>query len=248
MHQGAQRYLADRLTTARVRPDGFGVPEWRQQSLAGFGAAIEALQAVEAMDADEAHDWNNRMFEALGLEPLDPMPPGSLGARAVFIGEGEPPAPRPAAPVARFLELLPVRDADRPVPFGGRLQILGIERFDSEVAVAWRMAPLPDDELRYADELRAHDRDTEGLPEHDRMMLRHRFLRGLAGAPGQAIALSDDAGTEYRSVGGGSSGGGNELTGRARFVPGIPPAASVLTVGWEELEFPVPLVDGRRDA
>ena len=249
MHLGAQRYLAERLTTARVRPTGVEVAEWRRQMLAGFGAAIEALQAAEAMDADEAHDWNNRMFEALGLEPLDPMLPGSLGARAVFIGEGEPPAPRPAAPVARFLELLPVRDADRPVPFGGRLQILGIERYDSEVAVAWRLAPLPDDELRYADELRAHDRDTTALPEHDRMMLRHRFLRGLGGAPGQAIALSDDVGTEYRSAGGGSSGGGNEQTGRARFVPGIPPTASVLTVYWEELAFAVPLDDpgGGRD-
>ena len=89
------------------------------------------------------------------------------------------------------------------------------------------MAPLPDDERRYADELRVHDRDTEGLPEHDRMMLRHRFLRGLGGPPGRALALSDDAGTDYRSVGGGSSGGGDELTGRARFVPGIPPEASV---------------------
>jgi len=50
------------------------------------------------------------------------------------------------------------------------------------------------------------------------------------------------------SVGGGASGVGNEPTGRARCVPGIPPVAAVLTVGWEELEFPVPLVDGRRDA
>ena len=250
MHPGAQRYLAERLTSARVRPDGVGVPEWRQQALAGFGAAIEALQAAGAMDPDEAHDWNNRMLEALGLEPLDPLPPGTSGARTVFIGGGAPPPPvPPAVPVARFLELLPVRDADRPVPFGGRLQILGIERYDWQVAVAWRMAPLPDDERRYADELRVHERDTEGLPEHDRMMLRHRFLRGLGGAPGSAFTLSDDVGTGYRSAGGGSGGGGNELTGRARFVPGIPPTASVLTVHWEELAFPVALhaTGGRRD-
>ena len=252
MHQGAQRYLADRLTTARLRPAGVGDDEWRRQTLGGFGAAIEALQAAEAMDADEALDWNNRMFVVLGLEPLDPLPPGSLGARAVFVGTGgpppHPPAPRPVTPVARFLELLPVREADRPVPFGGRLQILGVERYDSEVAVAWRMAPLPDDERRYADELRAHERDTEGLPEQDRMMLRHRFLHGLSDPPGSAFALSDDVGTEYRSVGGGSGGGGNEQTGRARFMPGIPPTASVLTVRWAELEFEVPLDDRRRDA
>ena len=246
MHPGAQRYLAERLTTARVRPDGVGVTGWRQQTLAGFGAAIEALLAAGAMDAEEAHDWNNRMFEALGLEPFDPLPPGTSGARSVFIGEGEPPPPPPvppAVPVARFLELLPVRDADRPVPFGGRLQILGIERYDWQVAVAWRLAPRPDAERRYAAELRVHERDTDGLPEHDRMMLRHRFLRGLGSAPGRALALSDDVGTDYRSAGGGSSGGGDELTGRARFVPGIPPTATVLTVRWEELEFEVPLGD-----
>ena len=61
--------------------------------LAGFGGAIEALRAADAMDADEVHDWNNRMHVALGLEPLDPLPPGFKGARAVFIGEGEPGTP-----------------------------------------------------------------------------------------------------------------------------------------------------------
>lgn len=250
MHPGAQRYLAERLTTARVRPDGVEVREWRQQALAGFGAALEALQAAGTVDADEAHDWNNRMFEALGLEPVDPLPTGTSGARFVPIDGGAPPPPRPVAPVARFLELLPVRDADRPVPFGGRLQILGIERYDWQVAVAWRLAPRPDDERRYADELRVHERDTEGLSEHDRRMLRHRFLRGISGPPGRALALSDDVGTDYRSAGGGSGGGGDELTGRARFVPGIPPEATLLTVHWEDLAFAVPLDGhgGRADA
>ena len=241
MHPGAQRYLAERLTTARIRPDGVGVTGWRQQTLTGFGAAIEALLAAGAMDAGEAHDWNNRMLQALGLEPLDRSRPARR-ARSVFIGEGEPPPPVPqTVPVARFLELVPVRDADRPVPFGGRLQILGIERYDWQVAVAWRLAPRPDDERRYAAELRVHERDTDGLPEHDRMMLRHRFLRGLGGPPGRDLALADDVGTDYRSAGGGSSGGGDELTGRARFVPGVPPTATVLTVRWEELEFEVPI-------
>jgi hypothetical protein len=211
--------------------------------LAGFGGAIEALRAADAMDADEVHDWNNRMHVALGLEPLDSLPPGFKGARAVFIGEGEPPAPPPVAPIARFLELIPVADADRPVPYGGRLQILGIERYDSEVAVAWRMAPLPDAELQYADELRAHDRDTEGLPEHERTMMRRRFLHRLSRPASQTLTLSDDLGTEYRSTGGGSSGGGNEQTGRAQFMPGIPQAASMLTVYWDGLVFPVSIND-----
>jgi hypothetical protein len=209
--------------------------------LAGFGGAVEALRAADAMDPDEVHDWNNRMHVALGLEPLDPLPPGFKGARSVFIGEGERPPPPPAVPVARFVELIPVVDADREVPYGGRLQILGIERYDSKVAIAWRMAPLPDAEIQYADELRDHDQDTAGLPECERMMMRQRFL--INQPAGYKLTLSDDLGTEYRGTGGGSSGGGNEQTGRAQFMPGIPQGASMLTVRLDDLAFEVSIDD-----
>jgi hypothetical protein len=239
MNQEAQRYLAERLMVARDRPSQIEVLQWRQQMLAGLGGAIEALRAVDAIDSDEAHDWNNRMHIALGLEPLDPLPPGFNGGRSVFIGEGERPAPPPAVPVARFLELIPVLRADREVPYGGRLQILGVERYDSKVAVAWRLAPLPDAEIQHADELRDHDRDTQGLPEGERRMMRQRFLHRLTGPARNKLTLSDDLGTEYHSMGGGSGGGGNEQTGRAEFAPGIPRAASMLTIRWDELAFEV---------
>jgi len=170
------------------------------------------------VDADEAHDWNNRMFEALGLEPVDPLPPGTSGA-------GSP----PSTEVRHRHRVRSLRSpgSSSCCPSGtptGRYRSgppadPGIERYDWQVAVAWRLAPRPDDERRYADELRVHERDTEGLSEHDRRMLRHRFLRGISGPPGRALALSDDVGTDYRSAGGGSGGGGDELTGRARFVP-----------------------------
>ncbi len=149
MNPGAQKYLAQRLMVARDRPPHVEILQWKRQMLAGFGGAIEALQAADAMDADEAHDWNNRMLVALGLDPLDPLPPSPPGVarhRMILIGDDEGPAPRPAPPIARFLELISVADADRAVPHGGRLQILGIERYDTKVAVAWRMAPLPDAE------------------------------------------------------------------------------------------------------
>ena len=243
MNQAAQRYLVQRLMIARGRPSQIEVLQWRQQMLAGFGGAIEALRAADAMDADEVHDWTNRMHVALGLEPLEPLPPGFKGARTVFIGGGERPAPPPAAPIARFLELIPVVDADRPVPYGGRLQILGIERYDSKVAVAWRMAPLPDAETQYADELAAHDRDTEGLPEDERRMIRQQFLHRLNRPAAHKLTLSDDLGTDYRGTGGGSGGSGNEQTGRAQFMPGIPQAASMLTVRWDDLDIRISIND-----
>jgi hypothetical protein len=238
MNQGARRYLAERLMVAKDRPSHTEVLPWRQQMLAGFGGAIEALRAAEAMDADEAHDWNNWMFVALGLEPLDPLPPGFSGARMVIIGGGEPPPRPPAVPVARFLELIPVADADREVPFGGRLQILGIERYDTKVAIAWRIAPLPDAEIQYADEIRNHERNTEGLPEGERMMMRQRFIHQLDRAR-YNFSLSDDLGTEYHRTGGGSGGSRDEQTGRAQFMPGVPKGASMLTVRWDDLKFPV---------
>ena len=147
MNQGAQKYLAERLSLARTRPEGVEVIEWRRGMLAGFGGAVEALVAAGAMSSEEVSDWRNRMHVTLGLEPLEPREPSAPGyqrGRAIYVGEGERP-PRPAAPappVSQFLELIPVKDADQPVPFGGRVQILGIERYDSKVAVAWRLAPI----------------------------------------------------------------------------------------------------------
>ncbi len=157
MNQGAQKYLAERLSIARTPLEGVEVIEWRRQMLAGFGGAMEALVAADAMSSEELSDWNNRMHVALGLDPLAPLPPSPLGlqtGRTIFIGEGE--LPRPSAPpLSRFLELIPVSNADQPVPFGGRVQILGIERYDSKVAVAWRLAPMPDPEVQFASELQS---------------------------------------------------------------------------------------------
>ena len=241
MNQEAQKYLVQRLMIAVDRPPGIEVLQWRQQMLAGFGGAIEALRAANAMDADEVQRWMNRMHEALGLTPVEPIPPGFQGGQAMFIGEGEPPAPPPPFPVAQFLDLIPVDGADGSVPYGGRVQILGIERYDTKVAVAWRLAPLPDPEAPYAAELHAHDQDTEGLPERDRMMLRRQFLHHLNPHLAQQLTLSDDLGTEYRHTGGGSGGGMEERIGRAELRPAIPEDASELTVHWDDLAFLISL-------
>ena len=240
MNQGAQKYLAERLSIARSRPEQIEVLPWRQQMLAGFGGAMEALRAADMMSSEEFSDWNNRMHVALGLEPLEPLPPGFKGARAIFIGEGERPLHPALPPTGRFLGLIPVNDADQPIPFGGRVQILGVERYDSKVAVAWRLAPLPDPEIQFGQELLEHERDTQGLPDAERQMLRHQFLRRLNRGE-QDLRLTDDMNTEYRNKGGGSSGGGNETIGRAQFMPAIPEPASMLTVHWGDLIFPVPL-------
>jgi hypothetical protein len=143
-------------------------------------------------------------------------------------------------PISRFLGVLPVTSPDRALPFGGRVQILGIERYDARVAVTWRLAPLPDpvkqNELAMAD----LDQKTRDRSEDERLVLRRELAHRLV-SPGADVMLSDDIGTTYQFCGGGSSGGGQEKIGRSDFIPAIPESATALTVHWGDLEFQVPL-------
>jgi hypothetical protein len=52
-------------------------------------------------------------------------------------------------------------------------------------------------------------------------------------------------GTDYRGIGGGSGGGGNERRGHSDFAPGPPAGVTRLTVRWDEMEFAVPLPPDR---
>ena len=221
MNEGAQRYLAQRLSAARGRPPGTDVLSWRQQMLGNIGGALEALRWAEVITPEEQADWSNRVHVAVGLAPLDPLPPrstignsGSASGRAIYIGEGERP-PRPVPPpIARFLGLIPVEGGDQAISFGGRVQILGIERYDTKVVVAWRMAPLPDLEKQFASEIAAEELDSEGLPEAERQMMRHHHLNRLHAREVEKLTISDDVNTEYHKRGGGSGGGGAERVGR----------------------------------
>ena len=102
------------------------------------------------------------------------------------------------------------------------------------------LPPLPDPELQFAEELSEHERDTEGLPDAERQMMRRQLLQRLNG-PGRELGLSDDADTKYHRMGGGAGGSSHEFTGRAQFAPAIPETASTLTVHWGDLRFPVSL-------
>jgi hypothetical protein len=137
--------------------------------------------------------------------------------------------------------LIPVEEADQPFPFGGRVQILGIERYDIKVVVVWRIAPLPDPEKQFASEIAAEELDSEGLPEAERQMMRHQHLSRLHARGVEKLTISDDVNTEYHNRGGGSGGGGAERVGRSEFMPAIPEEARRLEIQWENLEFTVPL-------
>jgi hypothetical protein len=244
MDPNAQAHLAELISFAREGPRTFtDSDEWRLRSFGGFNSALGAFQAVGLVSPEEVRDWTNRMLVALGEEPLAPFPPGVSGARLISIGGKRPPRPpRPPdpPPASVFLGLVPVHEPDRPLEYGGRVQILGVELYSDKVFVNWRLAPEPDYEAVFADELAAQETDLEDLPEEHRKHLRDRLIHRLQ-MQRRFLALSDDVGTEYHGGGGGSSGGGGEKRGHTGFTPRVPLEAKSLTVTWDHMQFEVQL-------
>lgn len=239
----AQAHLSELLATARIGPPVPSVdPEERKaRTLMTFNAALAALKGVGAISDDEMAEWTNRMLVALGEQPLEPSPTGT--ARLINFGgrpAQRPPRPPDPAPVSRFLGLIAVEEPDRPLAYGGRIQILGVELYSDKVSVNWRLAPLPDPEELFADELADQDPDLDGLSDDFKKILRDKLTQRLQ-MQRRSLGLNDDVGTEFRSTGGGSSGGGNERRGHSDFVPGVPAEAKRLSVRWDEMEFDVPL-------
>ena len=152
---------------------------------------------------------------------------------------GQPQFPE-RLPVSRLLDVLPVEQPDRALPYGGRVQILSVERYDARVVVNWRLAPIPDAVDQHERAMAVHERATGGLSDQERRARWDELVRRLL-SPGLWVDLSDDIGTTYRSCSGGSHGGGQEKIGRMDFVPAVPEAASVLTVHWGNVEFAVRL-------
>jgi hypothetical protein len=243
MNPGAQVYLADEL--ARIR-DGLPrrnerTPEEKGRVYSAFTSALAALEAVGAVEESEVHDWSNRCLEALGEEPLEPVSPRPGTAVMRFVTFRDEPAPElvpPPLPV--FIRLVPASTPARATRHGGRFQVLGVELYDTELAVNWRLAPLPSEESMSAPQLDALDVDTEGLTEETREVMRLGLLRRRR-MYFPECEVRDDVGTEYRPLGGGSGGGTDERVGRARFVPAPPTTASHLLIGWEDVTHEVPL-------
>jgi hypothetical protein len=137
--------------------------------------------------------------------------------------------------------MLPVENPDRALPLGGRIQITGVELYDTRVGIAYRLAPLPNIEPVIREKLAAHEKETEGLPPDERQRLRMKFEYRLNRSAEPGVTLSDDIGTGYHSTmsnGGGDSG---ERVGRTQFEPAVPDSATKLFVRWGDVSFTVPL-------
>jgi hypothetical protein len=240
----AQAHLSELLAAARLGPPASGVAldEYKSRSLMSFSAALAALKGVGAIADEDMADWTNRMLVALGEEPLEPLPEiaGVKRARLINFGGKRPPRPPDPPPSSRFIALVPVAEPDRPLEYGGRIQILGVELYSDKVAVNWRLAPMPDYEAVFAAELAEQEPDLEGLSDDFKKILRNKLVQRLQ-MQKRFISLVDDVGTQYRPTGGGSGGGGDERRGHSDFGPGVPALVRRLTVRWDEMDFPVDL-------
>jgi hypothetical protein len=244
----AQAHLSELLSAARL---GSPVPhadadEHKATSLITFRAALAALKGVGAVSEEDMTDWTNRMLVALGEEPIEALREvaGVKRMRLINLGGKHPPRPPDPPPLSQFIALVPVDQPDRPLDYGGRIQILGVELYNDKVAVNWRLAPMPDYEAVFADELADQEPDLEGLSDDFKKILREKLVQKLQMGR-RFISLVDDRGTGYWSTGGGSGGGGNERRGNSDFAPGVPADARRLTVRWDEMGFDVNLPPNR---
>lgn len=241
MQPDAERFLEARFEDLRRQQRHFGQGQPMRPAEAAefvFGIMLTSLRAVGALSDREDSAWRTRVRQQLGS---DRERAGQT--MAVQRHTQEVPDAAETEPIARFKRMLPVAGGETDVGFGGRPQILGIELYDIQVGVLWRLAPLPDPEAKYADELAAHDREAEGLDERERERARRRFLLRLSlgggitpqtrRPPGAIAGLADDVGTTYQFRGGGSHGGPVERVGRVLVAPAPPDQATELTISWE---------------
>ncbi len=119
---------------------------------------------------------------------------------------------------------------------------MAVEIYDMAVAVRWRVAPEPVISSVFSEEAAQLARDVDGTDAWAAEHLRTKAEQGLRKMRLYRFGLADDAGTEYRPVGGGHGGGNNEMSGEARFVPAPPKTASTLTLTWLDLAVQIPLL------
>jgi len=208
MNEDVQRHLLEVLDLVRTGPYGDHTEdEWKRLSLSRFAAALEALQAVGALSEDESQDWYQRALVASGLDVSELR--GPLAHSFITSVFGYTP---PEKPPARFLRMLPVPEPNVSIGFGGELQILGIELYDTKVGVEWLLSPIPD-------------------LEQARLLSERRYE-----------ALTDDVGTLYRHVRGNGWSSPIESRGSSQFFPAPPETASALTFHWgPDVSFAVPI-------
>jgi len=242
MDSGTQRHLAELLSEARGGPLVHDWNSWIVETYQQFAAALNALLAARTISVAEASDYQNRMLLALGRDPVGTLPEGSQRIPYLWVGTNEPiELPRQDAP-AQLVRIIETTGSVLECSYGGRLQVLKVELFDTQSIVHWRIEVRPDTEARFVEALSAHDSDTEGLPQVLRDELRHVALQYPQSSVDH-FRLADDIGTGYLTKSRSSGTGAEGELGRSRFLPGVPESAKILYLEWYGSATDIPLRD-----
>jgi len=240
MEPETQWYLAEALSDARSRRGIRDDYETKQNQLSHFAGVLAGFRYLGSVTQEEEQLWFRKMLIALGYEPPGPAPPGT--AQAIYVGD---PVKRPAAPsqpdsAPEFIrsQLGPDEEFDW---HGGRIRVIGVELYDAEVVVRWRVSPEPDVEAVFPSEMEALEQDLLGLEEWAATELRDKGKQNLRMMRLYKFGLRDDLGTPYVAKGSGHGGRPHEMTGSVRFEPAPPPGVSMLTLSWLGLDVPIPL-------
>ena len=200
------KYLA-RLASDSARWKQLG----RIQSLTFIEGIFDGLTGVGAITGEEALVWRELFIAPVSVVPAQFS---STGVDSMI-----PPSSAPED-FPHFIELIPGVQPAKELPGVCSFQILGVERYDAQVAVVWRMLP------------------NIGPRSSDEFTNRAPFI---AGPDMLSMKVTDDQGTIYQRKGGNSGGGGGERVGRNVFVPAPPKDAATLKIMWEEMNFEIPL-------
>jgi hypothetical protein len=235
-----QWYLAEALSDARGRLGIRDDYETKQNQLSHFAGVLAAFRYAGDVTQVEEHLWFRKMLVALGYEPPDPVPPGT--AQAIYVGD---PAKRPATTrqpdtAPEFIRSQPGPEAELDL-HGGRIRVIAVEFYDTEVVVRWRVSPEPDVAVVFAAEMEALEQDLVGLEDWAAAELRDTGRQKLRMMRLYKFGLTDDLGTRFVPKGSGHGGRPHEMSGNARFEPSTPSGASMLTLSWLGLDVPIPI-------
>lgn len=170
---------------------------------------LETLASIGSMTDDESLRWKEMILSAF---------PRSRATSTSSVGEFSTGriADAPSS-IPQFLEMIPVSVPPQDVPGVCSFQILGIERYDSKVAIVWRMTPLLEADV-----------PTNPID----------FGSYAPNSGAEGMELTDDVGTDY-SRREGSSGGRVERVGRFGFIPALPEDARLLYCRWDAIAFEI---------
>ena len=232
----AQQYLAQQVAFMRQEPGHTGGRvDAANTALAHFGTALRALQAVGAVTQEEFDDWMGRARDASGWDAVTEL---RRRARAGIVHPAaastheEPPFPR-------FVRLVPAPNEEYEF-HGGRIRIIGVEVFDTQMILHWRMAPPPDMDLAFPEVAEAEEQETDGLPVEERAKFRWRRVSRNWHILG-AFQIADDAGNTYDAHA--SFGSSGSITvGQHVITPALRDGATALVVDALGFRIAVPLL------